>query len=81
MHCATARISSIVTAVLLAAPTAVVFDTVRAGDNQSNPGRLLAGYAAAWTLFTAAIGAVRKAPARAATALVLAGSAAVALAT
>nr|WP_241779709.1 glycosyltransferase family 87 protein [Streptomyces natalensis] len=80
MNRATARISTIVTAVLLAALTAVVLDTVRAGDNQSNPGRLLTGYAVAWTLFAAAIWAVRKAPARAATALVLAGSAAVALA-
>ncbi|MFF4953275.1 glycosyltransferase family 87 protein [Streptomyces chattanoogensis] len=76
----TARISTIVTAVLLAALTAVVLDTVRAGDNQSNPGRLLAGYAVAWTLFAAAIWAIRKVPARAATPLVLAGAAAMALA-
>ncbi|MFF8902433.1 hypothetical protein ACF082_33735 [Streptomyces lydicus] len=78
MNRATARISTIVTAVLLAALTAVVFDTVRAVANQSNTGRLLAGYAVAWTLFAAAMRAVRKAPARAATALVLAGPAALA---
>ncbi|MEU6096961.1 glycosyltransferase 87 family protein [Streptomyces sp. NPDC047079] len=76
----TARISVLVTAVLLAALTAVVAGTVRAGDNESDPGRLLAGYAVAWTLFAAAAWAVRKAPARAATVLVLAGAAAVALA-
>ncbi|MFE3650041.1 glycosyltransferase family 87 protein [Streptomyces sp. NPDC059152] len=80
MNRTTARISTLVTAILLAALTAVVFDTVRAGDNQSNPGRLLAGYAVAWTLFAAATWAVRKVPARAATALVLAGAAAMALA-
>ncbi|MGW2628895.1 glycosyltransferase 87 family protein [Streptomyces chattanoogensis] len=76
----TARISTIVTAVLLAALTAVVLDTVRAGGNQSNPGRLLAGYAVTWTLFAAAIWAIRKVPGRAATPLVLAGAAAMALA-
>ncbi|MFE7235747.1 glycosyltransferase 87 family protein [Streptomyces sp. NPDC057596] len=80
MNRASARISIIVTAVLLATLTLVVFDTVRAGDNQSDPGRLLAGYAVAWALFAAAVLAVRKAPERAATGLVLAGAAAVALA-
>ncbi|MED7822068.1 glycosyltransferase family 87 protein [Streptomyces chiangmaiensis] len=75
-----ARISVIVTAVLLAALTAVVFDTVRAGDSTGDPGRLLAGYAVAWTLFAAAVWAVRRAPTRAATGLVLAGAGAVALA-
>ncbi|MEU1598862.1 glycosyltransferase 87 family protein [Streptomyces sp. NPDC005708] len=76
----TARIRTIATAVLIAALTAVVFDTVRAGDNQSNAGRVLAGYAIAWTLFAASVWAVRKAPARAATVLVLVGTAAVAMA-
>ncbi|MGV9247824.1 glycosyltransferase family 87 protein [Streptomyces sp. NPDC003710] len=76
----TARISTIVTAALLAALTIVVAETVRAGDNQSDSGRLLARYAVAWVLFAAAVWAVRKAPARAATGLVLAGAAAVALA-
>ncbi|MGV9563613.1 glycosyltransferase family 87 protein [Streptomyces sp. NPDC003480] len=80
MSPATARIRTIGTAVLLTALTAVVFDTVRAGDNQSRPGRLLAGYAVAWTLFAASVWAVRRAPARAATGLVLAGAAAVAVA-
>ncbi|MFD4607428.1 glycosyltransferase 87 family protein [Streptomyces sp. NPDC058440] len=80
MNRTSARIGIIVTAVLLAALTAVVFDTVRAGDTQSNPGRLLTGYAVAWALFAAAVWAVRKAPVRAATGLVLAGAAAVALA-
>ena len=69
-----------VTAVLLTALTAVVVDTLQAGDNHSAPGRLLAGYAVAWTLFAAAVWTVRKVPAGAATVLVLVGSAAVALA-
>jgi hypothetical protein len=69
-----------VTAVLLGALTAVVISTLRAGDDHSAPGRLLAGYAVAWALFAAAVRTVRKVPARAATVLVLAGSAAVALA-
>lgn len=80
MNRTSARVSIIVSAVLLAALTAVVLDTVRAGDNQSDPGRLLAGYALAWALFAAAVWAVRKAPERAATGLVLAGAAAMALA-
>lgn len=75
-----ARTRVAVTVVLLAALTAVVADTVRAGDNQSDPGRVLAGYAVAWTLFAAAAWAVRKVPVRAATVLVLAGAAAVAVA-
>ncbi|WP_307791205.1 glycosyltransferase 87 family protein [Streptomyces actuosus] len=65
---------------LLTALTAVVVDTLNAGDNLSNPGRLLAGYAVAWALFAAAAWTVRRAPARAATVLVLLGAAAVALA-
>ncbi|MYX27634.1 DUF2029 domain-containing protein [Streptomyces sp. SID8381] len=75
-----ARVATAVTAVLLAALTAVVADTVRAGDDQHDAGRLLAGYAVAWTLFAAAAWTVRKVPRRAATALVLAGAAAVAAA-
>ncbi|NEA51906.1 hypothetical protein G3I35_37970, partial [Streptomyces sp. SID10815] len=47
----TARVPAAVTALLLAALTAVVADTVRAGDNESDPGRVLAGYAVAWALF------------------------------
>ncbi|GHE12593.1 glycosyltransferase 87 family protein [Streptomyces alanosinicus] len=69
-----------ITAVLLAALAAVVADTVRAGDNQSNPGHVLAGYAVAWALFGAAVWAVRKVPARAASVLVLTGAVAVAVA-
>lgn len=74
------HIRAAVTAALLAALTATVVGTLRAGDNQGESGRLLAGYAVAWTLFAAAAWTVRKVPARAATGLVLAGSAAVALA-
>ncbi|MBM4793737.1 DUF2029 domain-containing protein [Streptomyces sioyaensis] len=69
-----------VTAALLAALAAVLVHTLHSGDNQSAPGRLLAGYAVAWALFAAAVWAVRTIPARAATVLVLAGSAAIALA-
>ncbi|MFF4957167.1 glycosyltransferase 87 family protein [Streptomyces sp. NPDC001222] len=74
------RIRIGVTVVLLAALTAVVVGTLRAGDNIGAPGRLLTGYGVAWTLFAAAVWTVRKVPARAATGLVLAGAAAVVLA-
>lgn len=74
------HIRAAVTAALLAALTATVVGTLRAGDNQGESGRLLAGYAVAWTLFAAAAWMVRKVPARVATGLVLAGAAAVALA-
>ncbi|MGW3248944.1 hypothetical protein ACWDAS_41465, partial [Streptomyces sp. NPDC001070] len=80
MNRGSARIRTIVVAVLLALLTAVVVGTVRAGDSVSDPGRLLAGYAVAWALFAAAAWAVRKVPVRAAIGLVLAGAAAVALA-
>ncbi|MET8781200.1 MULTISPECIES: glycosyltransferase family 87 protein [unclassified Streptomyces] len=75
-----ARVGALVTAVLLTALTAVVLATVHAGDNHSNPGGLLTGYAVAWALFAAAVVAVRKVPTRLATGLVLTGAAAVALA-
>ncbi|MFK0292891.1 glycosyltransferase family 87 protein [Streptomyces sp. NPDC090442] len=68
------------TALLLAALTATIVNTLHAGDNVRNPGRLLAGYAVAWTLFAAAAWTVRKVTARAATVLVLLGAAAIALA-
>ncbi|WP_232029999.1 glycosyltransferase 87 family protein [Streptomyces lincolnensis] len=68
------------TGLLLAALTTVMVITLQQGDDRSAPGRLLGGYAVAWTLFAAAVWTVRKIPARAATVLVLAGSAAVALA-
>jgi hypothetical protein len=69
-----------VTAVLLAMLTAVVVDTLHAGNGVDAPGRTLVGYAVAWALFAAAVWTVRKVPARTATVLVLAGSAAVAVA-
>ncbi|MGW7257539.1 glycosyltransferase 87 family protein [Streptomyces sp. NPDC054834] len=74
------RIRIAVTAVLLVALTAAVVNSLHAGDNHSAPGRLLTGYAVAWTLFAAAVWSVRKIPARPAAVLVLIGSAAVALA-
>jgi hypothetical protein len=76
----TARSAVIVTALLLTALTAVVAVTVRTGDDSSRLGPLLTGYGIAWLLFATAVRAVRRAPRRAATALVLAGSAAVAVA-
>ncbi|MCD7442270.1 glycosyltransferase 87 family protein [Streptomyces lincolnensis] len=75
-----ARIRAAMTGLLLAALTTVMVITLQQGDDRSAPGRLLGGYAVAWTLFAAAVWTVRKIPARAATVLVLAGSAAVALA-
>jgi hypothetical protein len=69
-----------VTALLLVAVCAVITVTLHQGDDHSAPGRLLGGYALAWTLFAAAVWTVRKVPARAATVLVLAGAAAVAVA-
>ncbi|WP_431961722.1 glycosyltransferase 87 family protein [Actinacidiphila sp. bgisy160] len=77
---APAHVRTIAVAALLTALTAVVVGTLRAGDSASGPGRLLAGYAVAWTLFAASAWAVRKVPVRAATGLVLTGAAAVALA-
>lgn len=77
---ASARIRVPITVVLLAALTATVVDTLRAGDNHSAPGRLLIGYAIAWTLFAAAVWTVRKVRGRTATVLVLTGAAAVAVA-
>ncbi|QNP75502.1 DUF2029 domain-containing protein [Streptomyces roseirectus] len=74
----TARV--VVTAVLLAALVAVLVVTLRAGDSRSASGTLLAGYGVAWALFAAALWTVRRVPVRAATGLVLAGSAAIALA-
>ncbi|WP_020134957.1 glycosyltransferase 87 family protein [Streptomyces sp. 351MFTsu5.1] len=68
------------TGLLLAALTAVVVVTLQAGNRANASGPLLAGYAVAWALFAAAVWAVRKVPVRAATVLVLIGSAAVALA-
>ncbi|MFF1542648.1 glycosyltransferase 87 family protein [Streptomyces sp. NPDC058291] len=75
-----ARTRVAVTALLLVAVCAVITVTLHQGDDHSAPGRLLGGYALAWTLFAAAVWTVRKVPARAATVLVLAGAAAVAVA-
>ncbi|WP_109003955.1 glycosyltransferase 87 family protein [Streptomyces rishiriensis] len=75
-----ARTRVAVTAALLLAVAGVIAGTLHEGDHESTPGRLLGGYALAWTLFAAAVWTVRKVPARAATVLVLAGSAAIALA-
>ncbi|MEU6912445.1 glycosyltransferase 87 family protein [Streptomyces olindensis] len=75
-----ARLRIVLTAILLTALTVVVAGTLQAGDNIGAPGRLLAGYGVAWALFAAAVWTVRKIPARAATVLVLVGSAAVAVA-
>ncbi|MEU0945479.1 glycosyltransferase family 87 protein [Streptomyces canus] len=79
-HGWTGRLAVTVTAVLLAALTAAVVDTLHAGDNHSAPARLLAGYAVAWALFAAAVWTLRRVPVRAATILVLLGAAAVAVA-
>lgn len=75
-----ARTATVVTAALLALLTAVVVGTLRVGDSQSAPGRILVGYAVAWGLFAAAARVVRTVPVRAATPLVLVGAAALALA-
>ncbi|MEU3827562.1 glycosyltransferase 87 family protein [Streptomyces sp. NPDC029080] len=69
-----------VVAGLLAALTAVVVTTLHAGNNVEHPGRLLVGYALAWALYAIAVRAVRGLAPRAATVLVLLGSAAVLLA-
>ncbi|MFF5475056.1 glycosyltransferase 87 family protein [Streptomyces achromogenes] len=65
------------TVVLLAALTTVAVGTLHAGDNESDPGGLLTGYALAWALFAAAAWTVRGLPTRPATVLVLLGAAAV----
>ncbi|MEU4876507.1 glycosyltransferase 87 family protein [Streptomyces sp. NPDC021608] len=75
-----ARVRVAATAALVAGVAVTVAGTLRQGDHESVPGRLLAGYALAWTLFAAAVWSVRRVPVRAATVLVLAGAAAVALA-
>jgi hypothetical protein len=67
-------------AALLAALTAAVALSVHGGGVRADPGRILLWYGIAWALFAAAALAVRKVPVRAATVLVLAGGAAVAVA-
>ncbi|MGP3980477.1 glycosyltransferase family 87 protein [Streptomyces sp. KR80] len=63
---------------LVAALVTVLALTVRSDTFHSDPATLWWWYAAAWALFAAAAFAVRKVPARQATALVLAGGVAVA---
>lgn len=74
------RAAATATVLLLTALTTVIVGTLDAGDNENEPGRLLAGYALAWALFAAAAWTVRRLPTRTATVLVLLGSAAVLLA-
>ncbi|MBV9024249.1 MAG: DUF2029 domain-containing protein [Streptomycetaceae bacterium] len=68
------------TAALLAALTAVVSATVRAGGDLGHPAALLSWYAASWALFAAAVWSARRLPVRTAAALVLLGSVALATA-
>ncbi|MCQ4079806.1 DUF2029 domain-containing protein [Streptomyces sp. RB6PN25] len=68
------RLPTVRTAALLAALTAVVAVTVRAGGDLGHPAALLPWYAAAWVLFAAAVWSVRTVPVRTAAAFVLAGS-------
>jgi hypothetical protein len=74
------RTRTAVTAALLAALTVTIVFAVRTGGTRTDPGRILLWYGAGWALFAAAAWAVRKVPVRAATVLVLAGGAAVAVA-
>jgi len=74
------RTRAAVTATLLAALTTAVALAVRTGGIRHDPGRILLWYGVAWALFAAAARAVRKVPVRTATALILAGGAALALA-
>ena len=67
-------VRTVITAVLLAALTAVTVATLRVGGDLGAPGHLLAWYGVGWALFAAAVWAVRKVPRRAAVALVLTGA-------
>ncbi|MEU2393504.1 glycosyltransferase family 87 protein [Streptomyces sp. NPDC007369] len=80
--CRTARPlrPTVATAVLLAALTAALAATVRKDGYFTDPAGLSWWYAACWTLFGAAVRTLRRAPARHAAALVLAGGIAVAAA-
>ncbi|WP_037891143.1 glycosyltransferase family 87 protein [Streptomyces sp. NRRL S-87] len=71
---------SALTAVLLAALTAVLVGTVRTDGYFTDPAGLSWWYAAAWALFAAAVWCLRRVPARHAVVLVLAGGVAVAAA-
>ncbi|WP_063806802.1 glycosyltransferase family 87 protein [Streptomyces regalis] len=74
------RIPTVVTAALLAGLTASVVTAVRTDGMLEDRGRILLWNGIAWALFAAAARTVRKVPVRAATALVLTGGAAVAIA-
>ncbi len=74
------RIRTVATAVLLAGLTASVVTAVRTEGMLDDRGRILLWNGIAWALFAAAAWTVRKVPVRAATVLVLAGGAAVAVA-
>ena len=74
------RLRTAATTALLTALTTAVVAAVRTGGVRADPGRILLWYAIAWALFAAAAWAVRNVPVRTATALVLAGGAALAVA-
>ncbi|TKA12709.1 DUF2029 domain-containing protein [Actinacidiphila oryziradicis] len=74
------RLRTAVTTALLTALTTSVVAAVHTGGVLADPGRILLWYGVAWALFAAAAWAVRKVPVRAATTLVLAGAAALAVA-
>ncbi|MDJ0466949.1 glycosyltransferase 87 family protein [Streptomyces sp. H27-C3] len=72
------NVRTALTAVLLAALTAVLIGTVRKDGYFTDPAGLSWWYAAAWLLFGAAAWSVRKVPVRRAVLLILAGGVAVA---
>jgi hypothetical protein len=74
------RIRTVATAALLAGLTASVVIAVRTDGMLDDRGRILLWNGIAWALFAAAAWTVREVPVRAATALVLAGGAVVAVA-
>lgn len=74
------RIRTVATAALLAGLTASVVTAVRTEGMLDGRGRILLWNGIAWALFAAAAWTVRKVPVRAATVLVLAGGAVVAVA-
>ncbi|MFD3454828.1 glycosyltransferase 87 family protein, partial [Streptomyces sp. NPDC058691] len=74
------RLRIAVTAALLTALATAVAAAVHTGGVRADPGRVLLWYGVAWALFAAAARTVRKLPLRAATALILAGGAALAVA-
>ncbi|MFF8511840.1 glycosyltransferase 87 family protein [Streptomyces sp. NPDC015492] len=73
------RWATVTTVVLVAALVATLVLTLRRDDFDADPAALSWRYAACWILFAAAMWSLRRAPARHAAALVLAGGVAVAL--